>query len=69
MLPNEADLPPALHASVTRHRQDLATLVASLRAAGVDETIVQTSVRELIESYGLELAAAIRALMGEARHD
>lgn len=69
MLPNEADLPPGLHASVIRHRRDLAALVASLRAAGVDETIVQTSVRELIESYGLELAAAIRALMGEARHD
>jgi hypothetical protein len=61
----ESELPPGLHGSVQRHRQHLAELVVSLRAAGVDEAMIDTSVRDLVASYGNELAAAIRALVRE----
>lgn len=62
-MPDESELPPELQASVRRHHQHLAALVASLRAAGVDEAIVETSVRQLVESYSVELTAAMQALV------
>lgn len=63
LVPNEAELPPELQASVRRHHQNLAALVASLRAAGVDEAVVEASVRQLVDSYSVELTAAVRALV------
>jgi phosphoserine phosphatase len=62
-LPDEAELPPELAASVKRHHQHLAALVTSLRAAGVDEDVVTASVTELVESYGRELTAAMQAVV------
>lgn len=59
----EAELPPELLASVERHHEHLAALVASLRAAGVDETLVETSVRQLVDTYSIELTAAMKSMM------
>jgi len=56
-------LPPELLASVERHHEHLAALVASLRAAGVDEALVETSVLQLVESYSLELTAAMKSMV------
>lgn len=66
--PEERDLPPELHASLERHRQHLAALVASLRAAGISEDMIDASVRQLVDSYGIELSAALRALRKEMPH-
>lgn len=62
-VPKESELPPELQASVRRHHQHLAALVVSLRAAGLAEGIIEASVRQLVESYGVELTAAVRALV------
>lgn len=67
--PREHELPPQLHASLQRHRQHLATLVASLRAAGLAEALIDASVRTLVDSYEAELSAALRALREEEIHD
>lgn len=68
LVPDESELPPELQASVRRHQNHLAALVASLRAAGVDEAVVETSVRQLVESYGIELTAAMQALVRGESH-
>jgi hypothetical protein len=67
-LPDESELPSALQASLERHRRHLAALVASLRAAGLDDGMIDHSVRALVDSYRLELTAALRATVGGA-HD
>jgi hypothetical protein len=59
----DSELPPELQASVRRHQQHLAALVASLRAAGVDEGTIKASVRQLVDSYGVELTAAVQAFV------
>ena len=61
-IPEEGGLPPELQASVERHRQHLAALVASLRTAGLPEDMIDASVRQLVDSYGVELSAALRTL-------
>ena len=60
---DDLGLPPELRASVQRHQAHLAALVDSLRAAGVDEGTIEASVRQLVESYGEELAVALRAFV------
>lgn len=65
--PNETELPAELQASLERHRRHLAALVASLRAAGVNDELIEHSVRQLIESYTAELTAALRSTVGSAR--
>jgi hypothetical protein len=64
---NEPELPPELpaelRASVLRHQQHLARLVVSLRDAGVDEGVIEASVRQLVDSYGGELAVAMRVIL------
>ena len=57
------DIPAALLASVHRHQAHLATLVASLKAAGVDEATVEASIRALVDSYADELTRAVREMI------
>jgi hypothetical protein len=66
--PDEGKLPPELQASIERHRQHLAALVASLRAAGLPEGMIDASVRQLVDSYGVELSAALRKLRKDMPH-
>ena len=61
------EIPAELQASVMRHQAHLAELVANLRAAGLQEAMVETSVRGLVDSYARELTAAIHA-MAEVPH-
>lgn len=49
--------------SVRRHQAHLATLIESLRAAGVDEATVEASIRELVDSYAAELTAAVTQML------
>jgi len=62
------EIPSELHASVMRHQAHLAELVASLRAAGLQEAMVETSVRGLVDSYARELTAAIHAMAQVPNH-
>jgi hypothetical protein len=62
------EIPPELLESVQRHQTHLAALIASLRAAGVGEDVVETSVRTLVDSYADDLTVAIRSMMGEPHH-
>jgi len=65
---DQGDLPRELQASMERHRQHLAALVGSLRAAGLPEQMIDASVRQLVDSYGVELSAALRALRKDMPH-
>jgi hypothetical protein len=62
------EVPAELLDSVARHQANLTALVASLRAAGLDENMIEVSVRTLTDSYADELTTVIRELMkGERR--
>ena len=61
-------IPPELAASVARHQAHLSALIASLRAAGIDEDTVAASVRTLVDSYADDLTVAIRAMMKAPDH-
>ncbi len=56
-------VPPALRASLARHRDHLARLVGNLRVAGVDEAKIEASVTVLVESYKAELLGAIKLML------
>lgn len=56
------EVPAELHDSVARHQAHLAELVASLRTAGLQEEMIDSSVRMLVDRYAEELTAAIRAM-------
>lgn len=62
------EIPTELLASVRRHQAHLAALVASLRAAGLDDRTVDASVLTLVDSYAQELTIAIRAMMNGSAH-
>ncbi len=62
------EIPPQLLESVLRHQSHLASLVTSLRAAGLGEDVVEASVRTLVDSYAEDLTVAIRAMMKEPQH-
>lgn len=68
-VPVKSDLPPELQASVQRHQEHLAALVVSLRAAGVDEGLIDASVKQLLTSYGAELTEAMRTLVRRPAND
>jgi hypothetical protein len=57
------EIPAELLDSVHRHQANLASLMASMRSAGLDDDMVNASVRTLIDSYAAELGAAIRTMM------
>lgn len=60
--PIDAVIPAVLQASVDRHQKNLARLLDSLRAAGMDEAQIEAAVTVIIESYKHELLQAIRNL-------
>lgn len=62
------EIPPELLESVMRHQAHLAALIASMRAAGLQEDMVDASVRTLIDSYADELTIAIRGMMEGPHH-
>lgn len=62
------EIPAELLGSVSRHQAHLAALIASLQAAGLQEDMIEASVRTLVDSYADELTAAIRAMAKDQRH-
>ncbi len=69
--PSSADpleIPLELLESVRRHQSHLSALIVSLRAAGLDEDVVDASVRTLVDSYAHDLTVAIRTMMKEPHH-
>lgn len=58
-------IPEALQPSVARHQANLARLLESLRAAGMDDATIETAVTTLMASYKQELLAAIKALSAQ----
>ena len=59
-------LPPALQNSLARHRENLASMVSALQAAGLDEASIEGHLSVLIDSYRTELAVALHHMAGEA---
>lgn len=57
------EIPAELLDSVHRHQAHLAALIASLQAAGLQEDMIEVSVRTLVDSYADELTLAIRAMV------
>jgi hypothetical protein len=62
------EIPAELLHSVSRHQAHLAALIASLQAAGLQDDMIETSVRTLVDSYADELTTAIRAMAKDPRH-
>lgn len=62
------EIPAELLASVQRHQAHLSALIASMRAAGVDGSTIEASVRTLVDSYADELTTVIRGMMLGARN-
>lgn len=62
------EIPAELLDSVARHQAHLAALIASLRAAGLQEDMVEASVRTLVDSYADELTVAIRGMVKGQHH-
>lgn len=60
-LPQWKTLPAELRPALERHCDNLAGLVASLRAAGRDHEDIRVLVSELLRSYGADLVAALEA--------
>ena len=56
------DIPPVLQASVERHQANLAKLLQSFRAAGMDQGQIEAAVTVVVDSYKHELLQAIRTL-------
>jgi len=56
------EIPAELLSSVTRHQAHLAQLITSLQAAGLQDDMIESSVRVLVDSYADELTAAIRGM-------
>ncbi|MFD1949201.1 hypothetical protein ACFSGX_00295 [Sphingomonas arantia] len=63
------DIPTELLASVNRHQAHLLALIESLRAAGLHEDVVESSVRTLVDSYADELTVVIGKLVQGADHE
>jgi len=57
------NVPPALAASINRHRAHVEQLATSLRAAGMPDAQIEASVSVLIASYRSELIPALKSLM------
>ncbi|MDG3041779.1 hypothetical protein [Roseicyclus marinus] len=57
-----SDIPEQVMEASKAHAVKLATLVANLRAAGVDEQMVRHSISEVLKSYEEELLDALLAL-------
>jgi hypothetical protein len=66
--PLEVEIPPILQESVVRHQANLARLLQSLRAAGMDEAEIEAAVTVVIDSYKRELLQAIHSLTASEQH-
>lgn len=53
------DLPPQIMAINQRHVDALYKLISTMRAAGIDEDMVRSSVRDVVSSYEQELVDAL----------
>ncbi|KQO12492.1 hypothetical protein [Sphingomonas sp. Leaf242] len=62
------EIPAELLSSVTRHQAHLAQLIKSLQAAGLQDDMIESSVRVLVDSYADELTAAIRGMAKDAQN-
>ncbi|RMB39186.1 hypothetical protein C8J44_0021 [Sphingomonas sp. PP-CE-3A-406] len=62
------EIPAELLSSVTRHQAHLAQLITSLQAAGLQDDMIESSVRVLVDSYADELTAAIRGMAKDAQN-
>lgn len=62
------EIPAELLASVQRHQAHLGALITSMRAAGVEDSTIESSVRTLVDSYADELTTVIRGMMLGARN-
>lgn len=62
------EIPSDLLDSVQRHQAHLSALVTSMRVAGVEDTMIEASVRALVDSYADELTVAIRSMMQREHH-
>lgn len=60
------ELPPTVQRSLARHRENLASMVLALQAAGLDEASIERHLSVLIDSYRAELSEALHHLGGEA---
>lgn len=60
-LPQWKNLPAELRPALEQHCENLAGLVASLRAAGRDHESIRVLVAELLRSYGADLVSALEA--------
>ncbi|HEX8484696.1 hypothetical protein [Sphingomonas sp.] len=63
MLPVGATIPAELLPTIARHRANLSGLVRNLRLAGMDDVMIESSVRQLLDSYRDELLRAVRTLI------
>jgi hypothetical protein len=52
-------LPPEIEAINQRHLDALNALISNMRAAGIDEDVVRSSVRGVVASYEQELVDAL----------
>ncbi len=55
-------IPPTLKTLTERHLEKVLNLVEAMRVAGVDESIVRHSIREIIESYEQELVKVVEQM-------
>ncbi len=62
------EIPAELLSSVTRHQAHLAQLITSLQAAGLQDDMIESSVRVLVDSYADELTTAIRGMAKDAQN-
>ena len=62
------DIPAELLDSVKRHQAHLAALIADFTAAGLQEDMIDASIRTLVDSYADELTIAIRAMAKDRNH-
>ncbi|WP_375391056.1 hypothetical protein [uncultured Sphingomonas sp.] len=63
------EIPAELLDSVDRHQAHLAALIASLQVAGVQDDMIEASIRTLVDSYADELTTAVRAMMKGQHHE
>jgi len=53
-----------LHDSMSQHQAHLADLVLNMRRAGVDESLVKTSIRVILSSYEAGLGDTVARIRG-----
>lgn len=57
-------IPTELESSVRRHQDNLRKLASTLKVSGVPQLQIEESINALVETYRVELLAAVRSLLG-----